>query len=500
MIYILLPYIFITSSEYLVILVENRLSNALVILVVVAGIIALYASYTLVFLGIFARWGIAIVTLILAGMAIKRIKSLEGGLGMYLLGTRAGISTINNISKSHRSFWNNMAIWGVVVGFGLLSYPLLKGRVSKKLYAFGMFSLFVMMFFVVPYTGSALQFIHLSVIQNAISSASASHASGFNIVGYVIDGVSLVAGFSGFVFISILYNAGNILFGIASYIASGATNTGSLTSQIPGVAPIIPGIDLPLAAGIISLAILLIIHEASHGVLARAFGIKLKKVGLVMFGLIPFGAFVEPDEKAVNRLDSMKQTKIVSAGISMNLIAMLVFFIPMMLMGVYVVPGLYAHAVEITSVMPGYPANGILAPGMVVQKWNGYNITGLGSFTTAAAGDFPGKVVSVTTNQGTYDIKAVASPANSSVGLIGITVGEPLSTTASARALFFLYSLFSISFLLNFLVGIINLLPIPGFDGWRIYKVNIKSNAFVNALVAIIVIGLLINVLPWLYV
>ncbi len=482
-------------------MVEDRLSNLLVALVVIAGVFALYVGYTQAYLGVAVRWTIAIVALVLAGMAIRRLKSLEGGFGMYLLGSKRGIKTIGNISKSHRSFWNSMAMWGVVVGFGLLSYPFLKGKIDKRLYAFGMLSLFVMMFFVVPYTGDALQFINLSFIQTAISSAGAAHASsGFNFVGYAIDAVSIIAGFSGFVFVSILYNAANILIGIAGFVASGATNTGALAGQIPGVAPIIPGIDLPLIAGIISLAILLIIHETSHGVLARAFGIKLKKVGLVMFGLIPFGAFVEPDEKAVSKLDSIKQTKIVAAGVSMNLIAMLVFFVPMMLMTAFVVPGLYSNSVEITHVISGYPANGILEPGMIIQKWNGYSITGLGSFSVAAANDTPGKLVQIVTNTGAYSIKAAPSPSNSSKGIVGIEVGNPLSTSLSARTLFFLYSLFSISFLLNFLVGVINLLPIPGFDGWRIYKTNIKSSTFVNALVAIIVIGLLINVLPWLYI
>ena len=500
MIYTFATHIYYLFGKYVVV-VENRLSDLLVALVVIAGILALYVSYTQASLGVAARWLIAIAALVIAGMLIRKLKSLEGGFGMYLLGSKRGIKTIDRVSKSHKTFWNSMAMWGVVVGFGLLSYPLLKGRIDKRLYAFGMLSLFIMMFFVVPYTGEALQFVNLPFIQTAISSASAAHASaGFNFVGYAIDAVSVVAGFSGFVFVSILYNAFNIIVGIVSFIASGAANSGSLTSQIPGVAPIIPGIDLPLAAGIISLAILLIIHEVSHGVLARAFGIKLKKVGLVMLGLIPFGAFVEPDEKAVNRLDGIKQTKIVSAGISMNLIAMLVFFVPVMLMSAFVVPGLYSHAVEITHVMPGYPANGILTPGMIVQRWNGYNITGLGSFVAAAANDTPGKIISVVTNAGSYDIKAAASPANSSVGIVGIEVGNPLSAAPSARFLFFLYSLFSISFLLNFLVGVINLLPIPGFDGWRIYKVNIKSGVFINALVAIIVIGLLVNVLPWFYI
>ena len=53
--------------------------------------------------------------------------------------------------------------------------------------------------------------------------------------------------------------------------------------------------------------------------------------------------------------------------------------------------------------------------------------------------------------------------------------------------------------LLNFLVAVVNLLPIPGFDGWRLYKVNIKNERLVNTFAALIIILILINIIPWAF-
>jgi len=55
-----------------------------------------------------------------------------------------------------------------------------------------------------------------------------------------------------------------------------------------------------------------------------------------------------------------------------------------------------------------------------------------------------------------------------------------------------------ITFLLNLLVGIVNLLPIPGFDGWQIYRLE-ASKKVVNALAAIVLVALILNVVPWFW-
>ena len=65
--------------------------------------------------------------------------------------------------------------------------------------------------------------------------------------------------------------------------------------------------------------------------------------------------------------------------------------------------------------------------------------------------------------------------------------------------MYFLYTVFALSFTANFLVAVVNLLPLPGFDGWRIYQINIRSKTVLKILTAVIVVALLINVFQWVF-
>lgn len=103
----------------------------------------------------------------------------------------------------------------------------------------------------------------------------------------------------------------------------------------PGVAPIIPGVqtpNVPLYVPIeawISLFAILVIHEASHGFLVRRHNVKLESSGLLLAGLLPIGAFVKPDEKAMAKIEKRKQVQIMSAGPSSNLYSFIVIGILM---------------------------------------------------------------------------------------------------------------------------------------------------------------------------
>src|SRR3990172_274290 len=65
---------------------------------------------------------------------------------------------------------------------------------------------------------------------------------------------------------------------------------------LPGINPIIP-----LGYGIFGLAVAIILHEFSHGILSRAANIRIKSLG-VIFLIFPIGAFVEPDEDELRAL------------------------------------------------------------------------------------------------------------------------------------------------------------------------------------------------------
>jgi len=478
----------------------NRIEIYAIIAIAFAFIVLLYYSH----IGVVDEWVLGIAGMIFVGGTLQRMGSFSGGYGLYMIGGKRGIKSIDNISKKGGGFWDDMALFGLVLGFGVFSYFFLRKR--KDIFIFGLVSLVLIMLFVLPYLSYGVQFLNLPQISAETSAAASSVHSTIaaNLFSYIIYAASIITGFTGYTFLLIWYNAGLILYATYTVLLSalqGHAQVAPLANQIPGVAPVIPGIDIPLIAGIVSLAFLLIIHEFSHGILARRAKVKLKSIGFLVFGVIPIGAFVEPDEKEVSKLDKMQQTKIFSAGIASNFVAMIVFFAIMVPMILFVLPGLYHTGVFIESTISGYPANGVLAPGMQVLYWNGYPIKNLSSFAVAAANDKPGSHISVVTNTGAYNFTALPSSTNSTKGLIGVEVyqkNSPVNSSAYTRLMLFIYSVIALSFMLNFLVAVVNLLPIPGFDGWRIYKTNLKHDYLIKALVYLLLIGLLLNALPWI--
>ncbi len=478
---------------------EESVSKIVVILLIIASLFVLYLLYrasgvSLIFRGLFA-----VAVLIAVGSIIQKMLKLQGGYGLYMIGSKKGLSFINEISKKHRPFWDAMAMWGLTLGFGLLAYPLTKGKIDKRIFAAGIISLVIILFLILPYISYGFQFINLSQIQNAVSSQS---SKGPNIMSYLVSATTIVAGFSGSILLSLFANTESILYSFVLFLTNpslGIAGSG-IASQVPGVAPIIPGIDIPLVAGIIALAVLLIVHEFSHGVLARMAKVRLKSIGVLMFGFIPVGGYVEPDEKMVDKLDKEKQTKIFSAGISANFIAMLIFFALMMFVIVYVAPKAYQYKVIVTGTVPNYPANGVLKSGMQILEWNNHTVTNITSLSQASSTDRLNSSIFILTNTGLYKFKPVPDPNNSSRAIIGVSLAyEPIIATTYAKTVYFAYTVFALSMLLNFLVAVVNLLPIPGLDGWRIYCANIKNNRFIRTLGAFIVIMIIINILPWIF-
>ncbi|WP_455391965.1 site-2 protease family protein [[Eubacterium] cellulosolvens] len=83
---------------------------------------------------------------------------------------------------------------------------------------------------------------------------------------------------------------------------------------LPGLNPIIP-----LWYGIFALAVAIIVHEFTHGILARRVKIKLKSLGVLIF-IIPIGAFVEPDEKQMEKVNRRDRARIFAGGLTTNIL------------------------------------------------------------------------------------------------------------------------------------------------------------------------------------
>jgi Peptidase family M50. len=480
-----------------------RSARALSFTLAIVEFIFLYLIYESGTVGILYRVIIALLSLAFVGGAIRRALGTEGSYGIYLLGSKRGIKTINSISKRHKWFWKGMADWGIILGFGLLSYLIIKKRRSW-LYLLGILTIVFSVLFVIPYTAYGLQFIKVSSIQAIGYSNSASPLSNLTISALpylaLIIGITVVLGFTGYLFYALGISALGVLELLAIVISkalSGAPTLAPLSNEVPGILPVIPGITIPLISGIIAFVIIIVIHEASHGILAAMVKTKINKVGLLVFGVIPVGAFVEPDEAKVLKLDREAQNRIYSAGVAANFIAMFVFFVLLLSVLPYVNNNIMRMFV--TSVVPGYPANGIIATGSEITSWNGQIVTDTASLASASANDLPGKAVHIVTNKGSYSL--IAQKANgTSRGIIGVDLAEaPVLGSTPNKIVYFLYGVFAITMMLNFLIGVINLLPLPMLDGWRIYKNSIRKRTWIiKVLAAFVVFTLVIVALPWL--
>ena len=106
-------------------------------------------------------------------------------------------------------------------------------------------------------------------------------------------GIAAVAG------LSVVMTAGVVLAAVLTVLDPAGSPVDS-----PAAALVVPGVNqfLPLSAapGLL-VAVLggLLVHEGCHGVLCRIEDIEIADVGVVLFTLVPIGAFVQPAEQAV---------------------------------------------------------------------------------------------------------------------------------------------------------------------------------------------------------
>jgi membrane-associated protease RseP (regulator of RpoE activity) len=94
---------------------------------------------------------------------------------------------------------------------------------------------------------------------------------------------------------------------------------------------VIPGVNefLPLSVApeiLAGLLVGLVVHEGGHGLLCRVEGIDIESMGVVLFALLPIGAFVEPDEESRRQAGRGSQTRMFAAGVTNNFAVTVVAF------------------------------------------------------------------------------------------------------------------------------------------------------------------------------
>tara|TARA_B100000945_G_scaffold249650_1_gene206222 strand:- start:78 stop:1586 length:1509 start_codon:yes stop_codon:yes gene_type:complete len=86
---------------------------------------------------------------------------------------------------------------------------------------------------------------------------------------------------------------------------------------------LIPGVTsfVPFWWPALALIIAIIIHEYSHGIQARAHGMRLRSFGLLQLGPLPIGAFAEPEQTEMERAPRRERLRLFAAGPSINIFA-----------------------------------------------------------------------------------------------------------------------------------------------------------------------------------
>ncbi len=233
-------------------------------------------------------------------------------------------------------------------------------------------------------------------------------------------------------------------------------------------------IYIPFWFWFFTIAAILIPHEFAHGVQARAQKIKLKSVGLLLFAIFP-GAFVEPEDKQVNKASLKDKLRIFAAGSFANFLTAIIFFLlsAFLIWPAVVNPAISLNIVNVTAGSPADLAG--LQLNMTITEVNGKIITPT-YFEYAQGGAFFSEEIGKIKDGDMIKVKADGKEYSISPNFekgrprIGVFLEAPEIFKAGSENLRSLGALFQMIWLFAFAVGIFNILPIFPLDGGLMFK------------------------------
>ncbi|MFA5050411.1 MAG: site-2 protease family protein [Candidatus Micrarchaeia archaeon] len=431
----------------------------------------------------------AVAEMVIVGAIMKKMIKpsknywIDGEWGLLLLKTKKGLGTIDKIAKN-KKLWNFLTDVGIFACYGFFSLFFLKNHFTKQTgfgkktlnypkILLGILFLVFISIFIAPYS---VQILVTTIKGQTIPVESVEKASENIFLPWISAIITFGFGIFGVIFAGLIQSGFFIiekLFGMLSGISQ-------LTQKDAGVTLIIPGMNLPLVEGIIALFVILLVHEGAHAILGRVAKISLHSAGLVLFGSIPIGAFVEPDEESLKKLDCEKQTRVIAAGPCANFMFAGIFFL--LLLG-------FMASVNDFRETEGLLVISGMDSGTIIYSVNGEKITD-GLIIEANQKTF------LNTSKGELEI---ISNSDGKIGVLGYYLDGSSIVRYKHDWMNFIYITLGLIFSLNFVIGAVNLLPIPIFDGNRIMEINMKYKPIVKILTYIAVCALLLNFLPWLF-
>ncbi len=262
----------------------------------------------------------------------------------------------------------------------------------------------------------------------------------------------------------------------------------------PGIQPVLPfeakGVFfVPFVYWLLSIFIIAAVHEFCHGIAARVHSIPVRSAGLAFLGIVvPVvpAAFVEPDEKFLQKQSRFRQLSVFAAGPFSNLVMagvvlLLVIFVANPLAESMLVP----NGVRVTDVEPESPAGlAGMHKGELITAIDKAPLVYLDNLTSALRSKKPGDRVLLQTNESAYVMTLEANPKNASQSYLGIftrqhaDIGREFSESYgewSVPVILWTFGLLYWLFLLSMGIGLFNLLPIGPVDGGRMLQVGMQK-------------------------
>ncbi len=215
---------------------------------------------------------------------------------------------------------------------------------------------------------------------------------------------------------------------------------------------LLPGINpfIPVIYGLVGIIIAVVIHEGTHGVIARSVRLPVKSTGILFLLFVPIGAFVEIDEKLIQKARFRDSGRIMAGGPGSNIIVAVVALVLLLLLVGGLVPhqfdGVYVGSiVQSTPHFPS-PADtlakaGNLQAGDLVVAANGSHVHSDQDLRNILLTTRPNQTLSITIDHlgqdHTYNILLGTNPNlvnNHTIGFIGIGQAASQSDLVNVRS------------------------------------------------------------------
>ena len=274
-------------------------------------------------------------------------------------------------------------------------------------------------------------------------------------------------------------------------IATGVLKDGArLILPGPAASLDVPGVlFVPWWIWIIAIAFVIVPHETMHGIMCRIDKVRIKSVGWILLLVLP-GAFVEPDEKQLEKQSRKTKMRVYAAGSFINIfLAGIILLLLVLISSAFFVPsGVAFYAPDNSSFGKNVTAS--------ITEISGQRINSIDQLRNELAKHEPGDTIEVKTAE--IDSGApIFSPLPSS-GLVindknveshtlvlqgtggsrpvlGIAVIGTSYVFLLGSGMLVFYTLLFWLFAISFFVGLVNILPLKPLDGGFLFEEIVKK-------------------------